>query len=674
MAVKVEGFPRNCSTHAAGVIICKEVVGDVTPLQRNGTDVTSQYDMTEVEELGMLKMDFLGLITLTDIQGTINDVKKYLKKEIDLYSGEYDDPAVYELIASGDTDAVFQLESGGMKRFMKELKPDTIEDIIAGVALYRPGPMDMIHDYCNFKHNPEQTVYDHELLKPILQKTYGQIVYQEQVMDIFRVIGGYTLGQADMVRRAMGKKKVKEMQRQKDIFIHGDAEKGIRGAVENGVDANTAKIIFDKMEKFAGYAFNKSHAACYAYISYQTALLKLYYYPYYMANVLNNRTNKWDDMTKYIASIRKHGTEVLSPAINTSEVFFTVENGNIRFGLAAIKNVGEQVMKLILEEREKNGAFKNFGDFCTRVDSSALNKRCLESLILSGAFDGLGSTRAALMTAYPNIVKLMAVQKKATDAGQMSMFAAINNHVNINIPHVREYDHELKLNLEKDVVGIYLSRHPLSNYVDLCEQFSFNTAKVSTEESGEDGEEPEFTNDSRVQFGAIIADIKKTYTKATKQEMCVIRAEDLYGSIEVMLFTRLYSNVKDIIKKDAVIKITGRISIRENDPPMILAEKVELLTENAEDGGGGVPVQGGAPAAGAVTHTKTLYLKYDTKNEMLHNEVQSVLRGYAGAIPVQIRCAKTHEALALKSVRVAECEGIKIELETLLGEKNVLFK
>ena len=665
MALKVEGFPRNCSTHAAGVIICKEIVGDVTPLQRSGTDVTSQYDMTEIEELGMLKMDFLGLITLTDIQGTINDVKKYLKKDIMLYGVEYDDPAVYEMIANGDTDAVFQLESGGMKRFMKELKPDTIEDIIAGVALYRPGPMDMIHDYCTFKHNPEKTVYDHPLLKPILQNTYGQIVYQEQVMDIFRVIAGYTLGQADIVRRAMSKKKVKEMLRHKDTFIHGDAKQGIRGAVESGVDAGVARLIFDKMEKFAGYAFNKSHAACYAYISYQTALLKYYYYPYYMANVLNNRTHKWEDMTKYIASVRKHGTEVLSPAINTSESFFTVENGNIRFGLSAIKNVGEQVMQLILNERERGGAFKNFGDFCTRVDSSALNKRCLESLILSGAFDGLGSTRAALMTAYPNIVKLVSAQKKATDAGQMTMFSAINNHVNIVIPHVREYDHELKLNLEKDVVGIYLSGHPLSNYADLFEQFSFNTSKVSKDTEENTDEEPEYANESRVQFGAIIADIKRTFKKNTKEEMCILRVEDMYGSIEVMIFPKMLPNVKEMIKKDAVIKITGRISIRENDPAIILADKIEPLTE------GGVDPQ---RVSGDATNNKTLYLKYDTKDEKLHGEVQNILRGYMGSQSVKIRDAKTGEALLLKDVRVNECEGVKIELETLLGEKNVLFK
>ncbi|MCL2586907.1 MAG: DNA polymerase III subunit alpha, partial [Firmicutes bacterium] len=302
MAMKVEGFPRNCSTHAAGVIVCNQVVGDVTPLQRNGEDITTQFDMKEMEELGFLKIDFLGLITLTDIQRTLDQ----LGKKIDFYdkSFSYDDPAVYtEIFSKGDTDAVFQCETGGFKRFLQLLKPDSIEDIIASVALYRPGPMDMIADYCKYKHNPTLTKYEHPMLEPILKTTYGQIVYQEQVMDVFRVMGGYSLGQADMVRRAMGKKDPKEMERQKQVFIYGDELQNISGALKKGVKKEVATAIFNKLDKFSGYAFNKSHAACYAYISYQTAFLKHYYYPYFMSSVLNNRVHKWDDLTYYILSI-----------------------------------------------------------------------------------------------------------------------------------------------------------------------------------------------------------------------------------------------------------------------------------------------------------------------------------------------------------------------------------
>ncbi|MDR0462284.1 MAG: DNA polymerase III subunit alpha [Christensenellaceae bacterium] len=665
MAMKVEGFPRNCSTHAAGVIICKYPVGDITPLQRNGTDVTSQFDMKEVEDLGMLKMDFLGLITLTDIQGTIRDIKRTLNKDIDFYSFEYDDPNIFKMITEGDTDAVFQLESGGMKRVLRDLKPDRFEDIIATVALFRPGPMDMIPDYCKYKHNPDLTQYDHPMFEPILKNTYGQIVYQEQVMDIFRVMGGYSLGQADMVRRAMGKKDVKEMERQKDVFIHGNADMNIKGAVANGVNLAKAKSIFDKLEKFSGYAFNKSHAACYAFISYQTAYLKYYYYPYYMANVLNNRVNKWDDMTKYINSARKHGLEVLSPDINKSEVFFTVEKHGpkeyIRFGLAALKNVGEEVIKTLLAERTRGGKFRDFGDFCNRVDSAALNKRCLESLILGGAFDGLGHTRSSLMQVYPTIVKLISTEKKSTDQGQMSLFGAINQQVAVKVPHVAEFDKEEKLKLEKEVVGIYLSGHPLSSYSDLFEQFSWNTSMLNTDEEGED------QNETKVTFGAIVADIKRLVTKAAKKEMGVLRVEDLYGSIEVMLFPQIYDRVKTIATKDTVVKISGKISIREGEAPIILADNIELLSNTSAEPRPMTSITGKADTA------LKLYLRYNTKDEHLHSEVQNILRAYVGEVPVTIRCIATGEALSI-NMRVRDCNAIKVELGSLLGEGNLLFR
>ena len=670
MAMKVEGFPRNCSTHAAGVIICKEVVGDVTPLQRNGTDVTSQFDMKEIEELGMLKMDFLGLITLTDIQGTLNDIKKDLGKDIDMYSFEYNDQSVYKMIGEGDTDAVFQLESGGMKRLMKDLRPDCFEDIISVVALYRPGPMDMIPDFCKFKHNPKLTTYEHKMLEPILKNTYGQIVYQEQVMDIFRIMGGYSLGQADMVRRAMGKKDPKEMQKQKDIFIKGSEKMNITGAVAKGVPQATARSIFDKMEKFAGYAFNKSHAACYAYIAYQTAYLKYYYYSYYMANVLNNRTHKWEEMTKYINSVRKRGVDVLSPDINKSGSFFTVETtgkkSDIRFGLAALKNVGEAVIQSILSERQSGGNFKSFGDFCNRVDTNALNKRCLESLILGGAFDNLGHTRSSLMAIYPSIVKLVHGEKRAMDAGQISMFGEINKQTTIEIPQTKEYAPELKLKLEKEVVGIYLSGNPLSEYTDLFEQFTFNTSKIRIETDDEqevNEDEPEYGNETKVVFGAIISDHKKMLTKAGKQEMGILRVEDLYGSIDVMLFPKVYERVKYFAQKDAVVKIVGKVSIRESEAPIIMAEDIITL-DNPNKSSQIKPTQ---------IIGRRLYLKFNTQDQTYLSEIEGILCAYSGNLPVQIRCTASGEWVMSK-YKIRECETLKFELENMLGIENVCFK
>jgi len=622
----------------------------------------------------------------------LDDLERSLGKKIDFYAFEYNDPEVYKMISLGDTDAVFQLESGGYKRFMKDLRPDCIEDLIAAAALYRPGPMDMIPDYCRNKHNPNLTTYEHGMLKSILKETYGQIVYQEQVMDIFKIVGGFSLGQADMVRRAMGKKNPKEMEKQKDIFINGSKKMNIVGAVANGVPKAVAKSIFDKMEKFAGYAFNKSHSACYAYISYQTAYLKRHYYPYYMANVLNNRVHKWDDMTHYINSVRARGIQVLTPDINKSRAFFSVEttpsppsaappllkegeSSAIRFGLAAIKNVGAVLIESILQERSNNGAFKSFQDFCNRVDSTALNKRCLESLILGGAFDALGATRSSLMAVYPSIVKLISGQKKATDAGQMSMFGGLieSNDVAVEIPRLAEYDDFTKLKLEKEVVGIYLSGHPLINYAKLFEEFSFNTSKLvkMKDENGEIKDEEELENGKQVVFGAIVADHKKMLTKATKKEMAVLRVEDLYGAVEVMLFPAVFERVRNLTQKDTVVKISGKLSIREGEEPVILADNIELLVNTSDVGA--AQNLGLASLPRNDTGGKRLFLKYNTKDEYLQGEVLNILGAYSGDIPVVVRCLATGEAVAPKN-RVRDCKAVVIELQSLLGHDNVVLK
>jgi len=684
LAMKVEGFPRNCSTHACGVIVCSEVVGHVTPLQRNGEDITTQFDMKEVEELGLLKLDFLGLITLTDIQMSLESIQKDLGVEIDFYDRKtkknalgmpwYDDPEVYKMLSEGDTDAVFQMETGGFKRFLQQLKPDCIEDIIAAVSLYRPGPMDMIPDYCKSKQNPKLVKYDHPMLEKILSPTYGAIIYQEQVMDIFRVMGGYSLGQADMVRRAMGKKDPKEMDKQKQIFIYGDKKMNIDGAIAKGVSKEIATTVFNKMAKFAGYAFNKSHAACYAYIAYQTAYLKKYYYPYFMASVLNNRVNKWDDMTYYIVSIRNSGVEVLPPDINKSQIYFTVEKTDegkdaVRFGVGAIKNVGISLITSILEERERNGKFVSFQDFCKRVDSQALNKRCLESLILSGAFDELGH-RAQLMAVYPSIVKLISNEKKATDCGQVSLFSmgdtGLEDDIDVALPNIREYDELTKLKFEKEMVGIYLSGHPLGKYAKEFVGFNFDTRYLKLEENEED----ETTNIKEfegkpITMGAIISDIKRVRTKRDNRDMAILTVEDLFGQTEVMLFPQTYDKVKHKIEKDLVIKITGKLSFRDGESAIILADNIQPIEQ--------ATIQ--MPEEFGDKNTKNgnmrLYLKYNMNDENLHSEVKRVLGAYSGGMEVCVRNTATGNVGILPDIKVRNCNSVIFELNGLLMEENV---
>ncbi|MDR0384084.1 MAG: DNA polymerase III subunit alpha [Christensenellaceae bacterium] len=578
LAIKAEGFPRNCSVHAAGVIICKEVIGDVCPLAKNGDEITSQYDMIEIEELGMLKMDFLGLIATTDIDGTRAEIKELLGKDIDFYNMEYDDPNVYKMIASGDTGAVFQLEGGGMTKFMTDLKPDRIEDIIAGVALYRPGPMDMIPNYCRNKHNPALTTYEHPILEPILRETYGQIVYQEQVMEIFKKMGGYTLGAADNVRRAMGKKKVAEMEKQKKIFI--------AGAVTNGVSRDVAKNIYEKMAKFAGYAFNKSHAACYAFLAYQTAYLKCYYFSYFMAMMLNNRINKWDDLVHYIGQIEARNVKILRPDINKSRSRFRVEkNGSdIRFGLSAIKNVGDGLIERIIAERESGGNYKDFIDFCERAPNEALSKKCLESLILSGSFDDFGLFRRQLLAIYPQIVEQVIKDKKQKEMGQLSMFDVINDSaLQVKIPDISEFTDAEKLKYEKEFIGFYLSGHPLHQYAD--KMTGFNSSMLKNKNESEDEYEEtnnEPLNNTAVSFIAIINKIKKIYTHANHDEMAILTVEDLFGSCEVMLFSKYWLFIKQHLNENDIVRITGKISAKDGRDAIVLAEQIERLNRKQE--------------------------------------------------------------------------------------------
>ena len=665
MAVKLEGFPRNTSTHAAGVLIAPDRVDNFVPLSRNGEDITTQYNMIELEQLGLLKMDFLGLRTLTDIDKAIKYVEKIHGVKIDFYDMEYDDPKVYELISSGDTDAIFQLESAGMKKFMKELKPDCLEDIIAGVSLYRPGPMDSIPRYVKNKQNPDKIVYAHPCLEPILNVTYGCIVYQEQVMKVLQVMGGYTMGQADNVRRIMGKKKVEKMAYEREKFINGwkdpSGKSDIPGAVALGVPREVAEQVFSEMESFASYAFNKSHAAAYAHLSYQTAYLRCYYEIEFLTAVLNNRITNADEIKKYVTYTRKQGHEVYPPDINKSETYFSVENGNLRFGLGALKNVGVQLMEDVIAERTNNGPFKSFDDFINRVSPQALNKRCIEALILSGAFDTFGKSRSQLMAVYEIAVDKVSKDRKSKAKGQFSLFdnMDIKSQDETQFPDIREFNRETKLKFEKDILGVYISGHPLEEYMDKYKDFTLTSDMLEPETIEEEDETKyiySLKDGTPVTCGGILSKVKKHITKADKKEMAMITLEDIYGTIEVMAFPKVYTKYKDVLKEDDLFTITGRISIRDGEAPVVMAESF---------------VRWSAPAPKEEQKNQKLCLKFDMQNKALYDKVYDTLLSYKGNSEVFSKCTTTEKKYKMP-LKVNVVNHLINELNGLIGEENVI--
>ena len=589
LAIALEDMPRQTGMHAAGVVICREDLSDNVPLQRSGDDITTQYNMKEVEELGLLKMDFLGLRTLTDIDKTIKIVKETTGEEFDFEDCQYDDPNVFELIASGNTDAVFQLESGGMKRVMKDLKPDCLEDIIAGISLYRPGPMQFIPDYIKGKRDPKSVHYAHPMLEPILGVTNGCMVYQEQVMQICRSLAGYSYGQADEVRRAMGKKKMDVMALHRNYFINGkvndNGEVEIEGAVRRGVPKETAELLFDQMYAFAQYAFNKSHAAAYAYVSYQTAYCKRYHPVEYLAAVLNNRITNIDDIKKYIAYGKENNIDFLPPDINKSGVSFTVENGKIRFALAAIKNIGSGSMEKIVEERKTRGDFVSLEDFLKRVESQYLNKRLVENLIKSGAFDCFKVSRAQMVSVFEPLMEMVYADKKKKESGQFSMFDLVENAapavVALPKSNIKEFPNKLKLSYEKEVLGLYVSGNPLDEYGEKLKAFTFNTGMVAFSEDDDDFESSQKQSDwegKEVSLAGVLEELKKIATRSGKT-MAVGRLEDLHGSIELTFSPWYYEKIiKDKVEQDSVVTVTGKISFRQ-DKASLLVDKLEVWSE-----------------------------------------------------------------------------------------------
>ena len=659
IAYKLEDSPRQTGIHACGVIIGGDILDKHIPLAKNGDILTSQYVGGELEHLGLLKMDFLGLRNLSDIKMAIELIKQNYGVSINFDEMEYDDPEVYKMISTGNTMAVFQLESGGFQKFMRELQPTCLEDIIAGVSLYRPGPMDSIPTFVKNKHNPAGIQYVSPLLKPILEVTYGCIVYQEQVMKIVQVLAGYTLGRADSVRKMMGKKKLKDLKLEREVFLHGcepqNGKAGVEGAVKRGLDEGVANKLWDEMEKFGSYAFNKSHAAAYAHVTYQTAYLKCHYEAEFLTAVLNNRITNSDEIKNYISFAREENIQVLPPDINLSDTYFTVKDNKIRFGLAALKNVGVNVVDQIINERKLNGNYKDLNDFINRLDTALLNKRCVESMILSGAFDCFGVKRSQMMRVYPQIIEKVVSDRKRQATGQFSMFGDVLKDDAINIiamPNIPEYDDQTKLKLEKEVVGIYISGHPLANYVDIFKSFNFNGGMLQVnDESADDDDEQDdenkydgLTDGMDVSCGGLISEMKKVYSKKDGSEMAILKIEDMYGSFDAMLFGRTYTNHKSLIEIDKIVKIKGKLTINDRG----VCVRVDNLSEIQNPVDAKVKEENLDKQVEA-KREPTLYLMYDLTDKKLADDIYDLLKNYPGDSPVIVKCSKQHQAFKLKT-------------------------
>ena len=581
MGLKLEGMPKNTSEHAAGVVICNKVLSDNVPLARNGEDIVTQFDMKEVEAVGMLKMDFLALTTLTDIQNTLEYIKEGKGIDIDFSTLGVDVPEAYQLISSGDTDGVFQLEQGGMKKFMKDLQPNCLEDLIAGISLYRPGPMDFIPKYIRNKHNPEEIVYDTPFLEPILKNSYGVIVYQDQVMQIFQQLAGYSLGQADLVRRAMAKKKKKELMEQKDKFIYGAPDEGITGCAALGIPAEVAAKIFGDMESFASYAFNKSHAAAYAVVAYRTAYLKHFYPQEFLAGLLNDRIDKIEEISKYILYMKEKNIAVLPPDINKSKDIFWVEGNGLRIGLGALRGVGQEAIAAVIRERNENGLFKDFADFVSRC-AKYVNKRIVESLIYAGAFDCFGYNRAQVAAVYEDVMTRVNAMDKQKAGDQISLFGSIieEQAIEVRFPNIPEYEVMEKLSKEKSVLGVYVSGHPFEKFLPYFKDKTFNCSMLNAyEENEETGVKTytEITDGQQVTMGGMIGAFKKLKTRSGSL-MAFITVEDMSGSIECVCFPKIYERIRGFLETDRVVSLSGKISIEDEKPPVIILDKMTEFT------------------------------------------------------------------------------------------------
>jgi DNA polymerase-3 subunit alpha len=654
MAKRLEGLPRHTSMHAAGVVISQKAMDEYVPLSRSsdGT-ITTQFVMTTIEELGLLKMDFLGLRTLTVISDAVKLVEKNHGIKIDVDNIDYDDKKVLDSIGTGKCDGIFQLESAGMKNFMKELKPQSLEDVIAGISLYRPGPMDFIPKYIKGKNEPESVTYVCKELEPILEPTYGCIVYQEQVMQIVQNLAGYTMGQADNIRRAMSKKKQYVIDAERQNFVYGNEEQGIKGCIANGISEQAANQIYDSMVDFAKYAFNKSHAAAYAVVAYQTAYLKYYYPVEFMAALMTSVIDNARKVAEYIYSCRQMGIKVLSPDINEGEGRFLATKDGIRYGMYAIKSIGRQVIDIILAEREANGKYITLSDFLSRVAGREVNKRAVENLIKAGACDGLDGNRQQMLLVYNTLIDNLNQEKKNSLAGQMSLFDLVSEEekkaYEVRFPNVEEYSKEIKLGFEKEVLGIYLSGHPLEEYE---EKWRKNISAVTADFMlDEETNAVKIKDNQSVVIGGIITEKTIKYTKQNKA-MAFITIEDLFGTVEVIIFPRDYEKYSRYLNEDEKVFVAGHANVEEDKNGKLICEKIYSFDDTKRE----------------------LWLQFATKEafEEKEKELYSLLYGSDGNDEIVIYIASPR---AMK--RLGQNYNIHINPELVgnltefLGEKNV---
>ena len=581
MSKRLEGLPRHTSMHAAGVVICQKSADEYVPLSRaNDGSITTQFTMTTLEELGLLKMDFLGLRTLTVIQDAVRLAEKSSGQKLDIEQIDYNDKAVLDSIGTGKTDGIFQVESAGMKSFMKELKPRSLEDIIAGIALYRPGPMDFIPQYIRGKNNSDSITYDCPELAPILEETYGCIVYQEQVMQIVRELGGYTLGRSDLVRRAMSKKKTAVMEKERQNFVYGNEEEDVPGCVSKGINEKIANKIFDDMIDFAKYAFNKSHAAAYAVVSYQTAYLKYYFPVEFMAALMTSVIDNSSKVSEYILACRQMGISILPPDINKGEGAFSVDGKSIRYGLSAIKSIGRPVIESIVKERGVRGPFVSLKNFAERLTGKEVNKRTIESFIKAGALDGLGGTRKQFMMVYVQIVDSISQEKKNAYAGQIRLFDIVGEEekkdYEVKLPNVGEYDKEQLLTFEKEVLGVYISGHPLEEYERIWKR---NISAATTDFMlDEETNQTKVKDNAREIIGGMITSRTIKHTRNNKT-MAFVTIEDLVGTVEVVIFPKDYERFHDLLLEDNKVFIKGRVSTEDEKPSKLICENIWVFEE-----------------------------------------------------------------------------------------------
>ena len=655
MSKRLEGLPRHTSMHAAGVVIGSRSIDEFVPLSRaaDGT-ITTQFTMTTIEELGLLKMDFLGLRTLTVIQNAVRLAEKDYGIKLDMDHIDYNDKKVLESIGTGRTEGVFQLESGGMKGFMKELKPENLEDIIAGISLYRPGPMDFIPRYLKGKNDKTSITYECPQLEPILSPTYGCIVYQEQVMQIVRDLAGYTMGRSDLVRRAMSKKKTAVMEKERQNFVYGNEAEGVKGCIANGIDEKTANHIYDEMIDFAKYAFNKSHAAAYAVVSYQTAYLKYYYPKEFMAALMSSVMDNVSKFSEYILTCRRMmDIAILPPDINEGESGFSVSGDGIRYGLSAIKSVGRPVVDAILEERKKNGIFSSMEDFINRMTNKEVNRRTIENFIKSGAMDSLPGTRRQKVAVAPILLDNKARERKNAWEGQMSLFDLVSEEekkeYQVSFPDVGEYSKEELLAFEKDILGVYISGHPLDDYEGLWRKNI--TATSADFIVDEETEEAVVKDGMKVVIGGLVAG-KVVKTTRSNQLMAFITLEDLMGSVEVIVFPKNYEADRDVLTEDSKIFIKGRVSLGDEPVGKLVCEQVIPFSK--------VPRQ--------------LWLQFEDKEvyQAMEGEILGILKESEGPDSVVIYLKKERAKKILPANWKVEVAGELMEtLICKLGEKNV---